>query len=98
MKRKLILGLFVVAFVFLALNVRVGYAEPSAAPRNVGYEISWYTIDGGGAQNLSGGSYTLSGTIGQFDAGSQSGGSYTLNGGYWVDLFGYRLNLPLILR
>ena len=99
MNRKLILGLIVlVVFVFLALNLRVGYAEPNAAPRTVGYEISWYTIDGGGAQNLTGGTYSLSGTIGQFDAGSQSGGSYMLNGGFWVDLFGYRLNLPLILR
>lgn len=99
MKRKLILGLAaLVVFVFLALNVRVGYAEPSVAPRTVGYEISWYTIDGGGAQDLVGGSYMLSGTIGQNDAGTQSGGSYTLNGGYWVELFGYRLYLPLILR
>jgi hypothetical protein len=97
--RRIILGLLVIAtFAFLALNVRVGYAEPSSAPRTTGYEISWYTIDGGGAMNLSGGSYTLSGTIGQPDAGSQSGGSYTLNGGFWVELFGYRLNLPLILR
>jgi hypothetical protein len=78
---------------FLALNIRVGYA----APRD-GYEIAWYTIDGGGAQDLSGGTYTLSGTIGQSDAGAQSGGSYTLASGYWVELFGYRLYLPLILR
>ena len=97
--RRIILGLVALGvFTLLALNVRVGYAEPSAAPRTTGYEISWYTIDGGGAQNLTGGSYSFSGTIGQYDAGSQSGGSYTLNGGYWVDLFGYRLNLPLILR
>jgi len=95
MKRKLILGLFVLAvLVLLVLNVRVGYA----APRTTGYEISWYTIDGGGAQDLTGGSYTLSGTIGQYDAGSQSGGTYQLNGGYWVDVFGYRLYLPLILK
>ena len=99
MKRKTFLGLiFVGVFVLLALNVRVGYAEPSSAPRTTGYEISWYTIDGGGGQNLSGGSYSLSGTIGQSDAGSQSGGAYQLNGGYWVDLFGYRLNLPVILK
>ncbi len=99
MKQKPILGLFLLGVLaFLALNVRVGYAEPSAAPRAVGYEISWYSIDSGGAQNLIGGSYTLSGTIGQFDAGSQTGGAYTLNGGFWVDLFGYRLTLPLIMR
>ena len=97
--RRIILGLFVLGmFVLLALNVRVGYAEPSAAPRTVGYEISWYTIDGGGAQDLTGGTYSLSGTIGQYDVGSQSGGTYQLNGGYWVDVFGYRLYLPVILK
>ncbi|MBI4786175.1 MAG: hypothetical protein HY782_03905 [Chloroflexi bacterium] len=85
MKRKHIPGLFILAaFAFLALNVRVGYAEPNAAPRTAGYEIAWYTLDGGGAQNLTGGTYTLSGTIGQFDAGSSSGGSYALAGGFWV--------------
>jgi hypothetical protein len=101
--RRIILGLFVlVAFVFLALNVRVGYAEPSVAPRTGGYEISWYTIDGGGAQNLTGGTYSLSGTIGQYDAGTASGGSYTLAGGFWNTLtdvvYNYKLNLPLVVR
>jgi hypothetical protein len=98
LKRFAIIAAVALALI-LALNVRVGYAETtSAAPRTVGYEISWYTIDGGGAQDLSGGSYTLSGTIGQPDAGSQSGGAYQLNGGYWVDVFGYRLYLPIILK
>jgi hypothetical protein len=51
------------------------------------------------AQDLTGGTYTLSGTTGQFDAGMQSGGgTHTLNGGYWVELLGYRLYLPLILK
>jgi hypothetical protein len=64
-----------------------------------GYELTWSTVDGGGAQNLSdGGLYTLSGTAGQPDAGMQSDGSYTLAGGFWVDLFGVRVYLPLILK
>jgi hypothetical protein len=99
MKRKIILGLFiVVAFAFLALNVRVGYAEPGAAPDGTGYQISWYTIDGGGAQELSGGTYSLSGTIGQPDAGSQSGGTYSLKGGYWISIFGQQYYLPMITK
>jgi len=100
-KRSLLLGaLIVVAAVFLALNVRVGHAEtPRAAPRTTGYEISWSTIDGGEAMNLTGGSYALSGTIGQPDAGNLNGGTYALGGGFWGgagDLL--RLFLPLILR
>ncbi len=95
-KFKSILALF-------ALLLLLSAALPSLAP-NVeaqsggGYDLTWYTIDSGGAQNLQSGSYTLSGTIGQVDAGSQSGGSYALKGGYWVELFGYRLELPLILK
>ena len=46
------------------------------------YELSWYTIDGGGGQS-SGGAYTLTGTIGQPDAAWSSGGSYELLGGFW---------------
>jgi hypothetical protein len=95
----LIMSALLLVLVVIAPNVHITYANPAdAAPRTTGYEISWYTIDGGGAMNLQGGSYTLSGTIGQPDAGTQSGGSYTLNGGFWVDLFGYRLYLPLIMR
>jgi len=46
------------------------------------YEISWFTIDGGGGTS-SGGNYTIRGTIGQPDAGTMTGGSYTLVGGFW---------------
>ena len=97
-KTHLTILAFALIGVFIALNVSIGYAELNAAPRTAGYEISWYTIDGGGAQDLVGEPYTLSGTIGQFDAGTQSGGTYNLNGGFWVDMFGYRLYLPIILK
>jgi hypothetical protein len=49
------------------------------------YEISWYTIDGGGAMFTTAGAYELSGTIGQPDAGFlDGGGAYDLYGGFWV--------------
>lgn len=64
-----------------------------------GFEISWYTIDGGGAMFSTGGPYSLGGTIGQVDGGTLSSGSYTLNGGFWPGAAGqYRVYLPLILR
>ena len=48
------------------------------------FDLSWYTVDGGGAMYTSGGSYELSGTIGQCDAGApMSAGHYTLVGGFW---------------
>ncbi|MHC4556598.1 MAG: hypothetical protein ACYTFW_13470 [Planctomycetota bacterium] len=47
------------------------------------YKIDWYTIDGGGGTS-SGGQYTLTGTIGQPDAGWSIGGIYELLGGFWL--------------
>ena len=46
------------------------------------YDISWYTIDGGGGTS-SGGQYALTGTIGQPDADYSAGGNYELLGGFW---------------
>jgi hypothetical protein len=46
------------------------------------YSIDWYTVDGGGGTST-GGVYSVSGTIGQPDAGHLSGGNYTLDGGFW---------------
>jgi hypothetical protein len=46
------------------------------------YSIDWFTIDGGGGTST-GGVFSVSGTIGQSDAGHMSGGNYTLDGGFW---------------
>jgi hypothetical protein len=50
------------------------------------FQIDWYTIDGGGGTST-GGSFSLTGTIGQCDAGpapaGMSGASFALDGGFW---------------
>jgi hypothetical protein len=47
------------------------------------YAIDWHKIAGGGGTST-GGVYSISGTIGQHDAGSTMGsGSYSLTGGFW---------------
>jgi len=47
------------------------------------YSIDWFTIDGGGGTST-GGVYSVSGTIGQPDAGpTMSGGSFSVDGGFW---------------
>ncbi len=46
------------------------------------YAIDWFTVDGGGGTSTNS-QYSVSGTIGQPDAGSMSGGNYTLAGGFW---------------
>ena len=48
------------------------------------FAINWSTLDGGGGTST-GGVYTVSGTIGQPDAGpTMTGGSYALTGGFWA--------------
>jgi hypothetical protein len=99
-KRKMLfvsIALTVLALVFVVASSNTTPA--SAAPRAAIYTIDWYTIDGGGVMNLQGGTYTLSGTIGQSDAGTLSGGNYKLNSGFWgfVDSL-TNLFLPLIMR
>ncbi len=82
------------------LLVIISAAPPprTAAQTGGGYDLTWSTIDGGGYAFSIGGGYSLGGTTGQTDAGKLSGGSYTLNGGFWIDIGGYRLYVPLILK
>ena len=47
------------------------------------YIIDWHKIAGGGGTSTSG-AYSVSGTIGQHDAGGpMTGGNYSLTGGFW---------------
>jgi len=72
-----------------------------------GYDLSWWTADGGGGMFSSGGSYSLGGTVGQADAGllrstapkAVTGPGYTLAGGFWSGGGQpYRVYLPLVMR
>jgi hypothetical protein len=48
------------------------------------YSIDWYKVAGGSGTST-GGVYSVSGTIGQPDAGGpMTGGSYSLTGGFWA--------------
>jgi hypothetical protein len=90
-KRWLILTLFLA---ILAIAVVPVLAETSAT-----YDLSWWTVDGGGITDKTSGSYTLSGTAGQPDAGSLSSGAYNLAGGFWAGIL-VKLEsfLPLIKK
>jgi len=63
-----------------------------------GYDLTWHTIDGGGATFSTSADYTLGGTTGQPDAGTLSAGSYTLRGGFWAGVGQHRIYLPLVLH
>jgi hypothetical protein len=72
---KLIIALMVVSTLLAGL---LGLAQ---AQTGSGYDLSWHTVDGGGTSSVTGGAYTLGGTIGQPDAAVQRGGVYELQGG-----------------
>jgi len=67
------------------------------------FDLTWHTVDGGGRAGSAstGGSFALSGTIGQPDAGpTLSGGAFGLDGGFWSgggNLL-YRVYLPIVVR
>jgi len=64
-----------------------------------GYDLSWWTADGGGYTFSTGPGYSLGGTIGQPDAGVLTGPGYTLSAGFWPGgAAAYRVYLPLVLR
>ncbi|MCH8147264.1 MAG: hypothetical protein IH987_04615 [Planctomycetes bacterium] len=73
----------------LAFGQSRGATEPTARGGSTDYDLSWYTIDGGGVMfsTSDDGEYELSGTVGQPDAGGPMVGTvesgYELTGGFW---------------
>ncbi len=59
-----------------------GRSAEREATASGGFELSGFTVDGGGGTS-SGGGFVLSGTAGQPDAGDLTGGDFVLRGGYW---------------
>lgn len=75
--RRTLPAIFALAFLMIASAV-------SAQLAGGGPEITWFTIDGGGGTST-GGTFELTGTIGQPDAGGpMTGGTYSLTGGFWA--------------
>jgi hypothetical protein len=65
--------LFKAAVAILLLAARATHAQTSD---------NWWTVDGGGGKSA-GGSFILTGTAGQPDAGMMTGGGFYLRGGFW---------------
>ena len=64
-----------IAFAFLVLT----FAAPA---RSVAFEVSWWTIDGGGGRS-SAGSLAVEGTIGQPIAQTSVSERFAIRGGFW---------------
>ena len=69
--KKLILGVWLLPLLALTASAQ--------------YSIDWYKVAGGGGTST-GGTYQVSGTIGQPDASAapMTGGNYSLTGGFWA--------------
>jgi hypothetical protein len=86
----------------LALLVVAALLTPTArGSQGSGYTLSWGTITIGGGSSLAAGAdgtYGVSGSAGQLDAGLLAGGGYSLEGGIWhaVPASLYRQFLPLV--
>jgi hypothetical protein len=88
--------LVVFTSLLLSLFIIVGTALASTT---ASYELSWWTVDGGGGESTSG-NYSVNSSIGQPDTSTMSGGNYRLSGGFWgrvVEIL-HDLFLPLIMR
>jgi hypothetical protein len=86
----------------LTIALLLLFSLPVLAQSGGGYDLSWSTVDGGGATFSTGGDFSLGGTVGQPDAGAMSGGDYSLAGGFWgggvVATTQLQLYLPVIVR
>jgi hypothetical protein len=88
--------LLVVLLVPATATVTQGAIEPGQAGE---YDLSWWTVDGGGVTSSDSSGYSLGGTAGQPDAAVWSGGDYVLAGGFWGGVaVEFRIYLPLVLR
>jgi hypothetical protein len=94
MKRKIIFSILGLLVLLAAFQV------PLAAQTGGAYTLTWSTIDGGGAMTSAGGAFTLSGTLGQPDAGITSGATFTLASGFWASALAdaIKVYLPMILK
>lgn len=88
-----------IAFLFALLAVML-VVSGAQAQIGGGYDLTWYTIDGGGGVASDAGSgYTLMGTVGQPEAvPATSADGYVLTGGFWQVSGDYKVCLPLVLR
>lgn len=84
---------------FLVLAVLLLLGSGALAQSGGGYDLTWWTADGGGQTFSAGGGYSLGGTIGQPDAGLLAGSGYHLSGGFWSGAAAvYDIYLPIVVR
>jgi hypothetical protein len=84
--------------VALAAATLLLVTSSSFAQTGGSYDLTWNTIDGGGATFSTGGSFRVGGTIGQPAAGPLFGGPFALNAGFWGGIGGVPATTPTATR
>ena len=84
--------MLIAALVIMGVFAASAWAADSLA-------IDWWSVDGGSGTS-SGGTWTLTGSIGEADAGVMQGGAFRLEGGVLASTTSrsYQINLPSVLR
>ena len=96
--------LTLILFVFVGLILVYGLAanhNKAFGQSGGGFNLAWFTVDGGGGMNSAGGGYSLNGTAGQPEVGApMTGGSYRVVGGFWTvkALQENKVFLPLLIH
>jgi len=71
-------------YLWIAMAASVSLPLAVLAQTPIAFSVNWSTLDGGGGTST-GGVYSVSGTIGQHDAGGpMTNGEYSVTGGFWV--------------
>lgn len=63
------------------------------------YAIDWYSMDSGGTMAATGGTFELSGTIGQVDTAVIGQDTFEIQAGFWSGASGsgqYQIHLPFL--
>jgi hypothetical protein len=86
-------------FSLVVLTTMIIAVEIQAAASS-SYDLSWWTVDGGGGSLDSGSDYSIDGSIGQFDASTGLHESkYGLIGGFWSGVMAtLKLYFPILFR
>ena len=72
------------SFICVAAALAVlGLVSATHAQSGGDYEMTWYTVDGGGVTAATGGDCQVGATVGQPEMTVQIGGDYTVESGFW---------------
>jgi hypothetical protein len=91
------MALLVLLAATLLLVVASATAATGASRDSPRLDYSWNVLGAGGGHAASA-SYSLEATLGQPLAGARSGPAVTIAAGFWQDLAGTRVYLPVVIK